>query len=352
MQPIQVRYHWKTAARLKGFKKAMEVEGRYREARRAHAVLMNMQGGTTGMIAHILDVSPSNVRVWLQNWTDSGIEGLIEGHRSGRPAELSPTQAQALADIIDSGPIAYGFHSGVWTAPMVVRVIETEFGVAYHAGHVRRILHQLGFSVQRPRRLLIRADRQKQRKWTHYTYPRIKRRVQSEGAALLFEDEASFRQDPTLYQTWARVGKQPLIPTTGQRNTQKIFGAINLYGSRFIYHQEAVFNAATYWPFLEHIVRAHFPQKCHVIHDNASYHKDADVVLWAAEHRAYMELHRLPPYSPDLNATERIWHHVRMTATHNRYFPQPDELRRTLRATFCSIQRRPEQIRGYLAPFI
>jgi hypothetical protein len=29
-----------------------------------------------------------------------------------------------LADILDSGPVAYGFLSGVWTAPMVMRVIE------------------------------------------------------------------------------------------------------------------------------------------------------------------------------------------------------------------------------------
>lgn len=352
MKPIQVRFHPKTFAMLRDFKKEAERCGQYRVARRAHAVLLNMKGKTTGEIAALLQVSRSKVLVWLHRWMEWRVDGLVEGYRPGRPAGLSMEQRQELADIIDSGPLAYGFPSGVWTSPMVVRVIETEFGVEYHASYVRKMLYQLGFSVQRPRRRLIRADPQKQRKWRYYRYPRIKRQVHTEGADLIFEDEASFRQDPTLYQTWSRVGKQPLIPTTGQRNTQKIFGAINLYRTRFIYRQDQVFNARTYILFLEQIVRAHFPKKCHVIHDNASYHKDGEVVLWVMDHHQYLALHSLPPYSPELNATERIWHHVRVNGTHNRYFPLPEELRRTLRSVFCSIQRKPEQIQGYLAPFI
>ncbi len=35
---------------------------------------------------------------------------------------------------------------------MIAWVIEEEFGVQYHPGHVRKLLHGWGFSVQRPRR--------------------------------------------------------------------------------------------------------------------------------------------------------------------------------------------------------
>jgi hypothetical protein len=34
----------------------------------------------------------------------------------------------------------------------------------------------------------------------------------------VFEDEASFRQTPTLHATWARRGHQPQIPTRGERH--------------------------------------------------------------------------------------------------------------------------------------
>jgi len=61
-----------------------------------------------------------------------------------------------LADLLESRPVAYGYLSGVWTSPMVARVIAEEFGCQYHPGHVRKLLHHPGFSVQRPTRTLAR----------------------------------------------------------------------------------------------------------------------------------------------------------------------------------------------------
>ena len=54
-------------------------------------------------------------------------------------------QKITLGDIIDSGPVAYDFRSGVWSAPpMITRVIEEEFDITYPPGHVRKLICQLG----------------------------------------------------------------------------------------------------------------------------------------------------------------------------------------------------------------
>ena len=45
-------------------------------------------------------------------------------------------------------------------------------------------------------------------------------------------------------------------------------------------------------------------------------------------------------------------HHTRITGTHNRYCATETELQTTLARVFRSIQRRPDQIRGYLQPFV
>jgi hypothetical protein len=72
--------------------------------------------------------------------------------------------------------------------------------------------------------------------------PESKKNAKSEGAVIVFEDEGSFRQTPTLHATWARRGSQAQIPTRGERNTQKIFRAVRLDNSRFIYlHQQDYF---------------------------------------------------------------------------------------------------------------
>jgi transposase len=125
------------------------------------------------------------VSFWLQQYERYGWEVLLEGHRCGRPAGLSETQIAQLDDIIDSGPVAYGFPSGVWTSPMIGRVIVEEFGVDYHPGHVRKLLKAMGFSVQRPRRKLAKADPVEQDRWQRCTYPRLKKNRGAPGGTTL-----------------------------------------------------------------------------------------------------------------------------------------------------------------------
>lgn len=170
---------------------------------------------------------------------------------------------------------------------------------------------------------------------------------------MLFADEASFRQDPTLYQTWARRGTQPLIPTTGQRNTQKVFGAVDIRRPRAYFVQsEDMFNGQTYTQFLSSLARSYRHQEVFLIQDNAPYHHAPEVQTWLACYKDRFHLVSLPKYSPDLNAEERIWHHVRVKATHNRYFPTKAEFVDTLAGALADIQRNPEQIVGYLNPFL
>lgn len=177
MRPRMLQLHHKTVQKLRRLKKEADIAGVYRVAKRIHAVLLNCDGRTSGEIADILESPLSRTSQWLRDYDVYGYEGLLEGYRSGRPARLSEKQRIQLCDVIDSGPVAYGFLSGVWTSPMIARVIGEEFSISYHPGHVRKLLCELGFSVQRPRRLLARADKQKQDKWHRYTYPRIKKKL-------------------------------------------------------------------------------------------------------------------------------------------------------------------------------
>lgn len=131
----------------------------------------------------------------------------------------------------------------------------------------------------------------------------------------------------------------------------KIFGTIELYNARFLYHFQTVFNAQTYIDYLERTLRSYGLRKIYLIQDNASYHKDKTVWRWFADHRKYMEVFNLPAYSPQFNAIERIWHHARVHGTHNRYFATQDELRSALTSTFRSIQRNSQQVLGYLRPY-
>jgi transposase len=140
------------------------------------------------------------------------------------------------------------------------------------------------------------------------------------------------------------------------RNTQKILAGVALHGGHFAYrHQTEYFNAETYLAFLEDVLLPSFYRRGHriyLIQDNAAYHKKPEVYDWFTAQRKRIEVTLLPPYWPELNATERIWLYTRRQATHNRYFDTPQELCDTLFATFARIQQAPQSILGLLRPFL
>jgi transposase len=85
-------------------------------------------------------------------------------------------QRAELTRLVEAGPIAAGFTSGMWTGPMVGQLIRERFGINYHNHTIPRILHELGFSVQRPRKRLARADHEQQEVWIKERLPAIKKK--------------------------------------------------------------------------------------------------------------------------------------------------------------------------------
>jgi len=175
MRPIFAKGTQRTVQQLLGLRREAQADKAPRVVLRIQGILMSLDGYTPGEIAQRLKVHRSTVPDWINLWNEHGHEGLWEGHRSGRPCRLEPEQREKLCDLLDSGPVAYGLETGIWTSPLVSQIIREEFGQEYHAGHVRKLLKHLGYSVQRPTTRLVQADPKEKRKWVRYTYPKLKK---------------------------------------------------------------------------------------------------------------------------------------------------------------------------------
>ncbi len=171
----------RTLANLTTLRKQAQTDKAPRVALRIQGIMLSLEKHSVAEIARLLHVHRSTVHEWVCSWNAYGKEGLYEGHRSGRPCELTDEDKIRLSDIVDSGPVAYGLQTGVWSSPIIARIIEDEFGVDYHAGHVRKLLKKMGFSVQRPTTKLVQADTAQQNKWTRYTYPNLKKKPVRKG---------------------------------------------------------------------------------------------------------------------------------------------------------------------------
>ena len=75
-----------------------------------------------------------------------------------------------------------GYDTPLWTAQRVALLIEQEYGVRYHSGHVWRILRLLGWSPQRPVGRALERDEQAIAEWKRKRWPAIKKKPEKKGA--------------------------------------------------------------------------------------------------------------------------------------------------------------------------
>lgn len=166
----------KQLRRLDAFIVDADRRGDLDEWRRGRAVRGYIDGRSVISLAAELGVTRGAINHWLQWFDAEGAEGLRTGKSPGRLPRLSAEQQARLAQLIEDGPVAMGYQAGVWTGPMIGDVIERLFSVRYHNHHIPRLLNQMGFSVQRPRKRLARADLEAQAYWLRTTFPAIKKK--------------------------------------------------------------------------------------------------------------------------------------------------------------------------------
>jgi transposase len=144
--------------------------------RRAKAVRDYIRGKPVLTIVGELDVVRASVNQWIRWFDATGTEALRPRKAPGAAPKLIEVQRAELVALIEAGPQASGYMGGVWTGPRIGDLIRKKFGIRYHNHHVPRLLHQLGFSVQRPRKRLARADREAQEIWLRKRLPAIKKK--------------------------------------------------------------------------------------------------------------------------------------------------------------------------------
>jgi transposase len=142
-------------------------------------------------------------------------------------------------------------------------------------------------------------------------------------------DECHFQQHGTRCAMWVPPEEtDPVLLHEPTRRSIALFGAVNLHRG----HMHAMFcnpfDGETFTVFLRTLLRRRAKnRRMVVVADNASYHKSPPVQAFLARCDSRLELLYLPPYSPDLNPIERVWKLTRRLCTHNRYFPDLEELR-------------------------
>lgn len=138
---------------------------------------------------------------------------------------------------------------------------------------------------------------------------------------VLFIDGVHPTQGTKLAYGWMRKGDTAkTVETTGSRTRLNLMGALNLndIGKTIVREYERIDSLNIGRFFIA--IRETYPvsQKIHIILDGAGYHRSELVKEWA--YVMNIELHFLPPYSPNLNPIERLWKVMNEHVRNNHYF--------------------------------
>jgi transposase len=140
------------------------------------------QGLNQSDVARRLKVCSQSVSRWAKTLQEKGEKGLKAAGRAGRPPLLTLEQRQQLERRLLQGPEKLGYETPLWTCPRVADLIEREFGVSYHAGHVWKILRQLNWSPQRPKGRALERNEEAIAEWKQKTWPAIKKKPKKKAA--------------------------------------------------------------------------------------------------------------------------------------------------------------------------
>jgi transposase len=320
--------------------------------KRVTALLGVARGATMDEAATSVGASASSGYAWLHAFLRDGASGLRVQWQGGRPPKLTPTQRQRLAEIVTAGPEAAGFPTGCWHALLVQQVIWREFRVTYNVQYLATLLKNLGFSFQKARFVSDHLDEVARAAWLATTWPAWRQRAEDAGGLLLFGDEASFAQWGSLGYTWAPIGQQPVVKTTGKRKAYKVFGLIEFFSGRLFYRGiEGKFNATSYQAFLEWVLDQ-TTQPLFLVQDGAKYHHAVALQPFWHAHRGRLFTICLPSYSPDYNPIEFLWRATKRQATHNRYFPAFDALIHSVEDALAYFATHPERVKALFGRYL
>jgi transposase len=148
---LVIRFSKDTVTRLRTELKAAERLNNLRVYKLGWCLLLIAEQRDFRAIAELLNISLKTVYNWLKSFLSRGFSWLLGHHYQGRgrKSKLSKTQKKQLYTLIEEGPEAYGFDSGVWTSAMVVEVIQREFSVTYAPRYVCTLLKSIGLTYQK-----------------------------------------------------------------------------------------------------------------------------------------------------------------------------------------------------------
>jgi transposase len=117
-------------------------------------ILMTAAGRTKTSIARDLGCSSATVDNIRSRYQEQGREGLRRRKSPGRPSRATAEYRAALRRTVLTPPQQLGYGFSTWSVARLGHHVKRQTGLMFSADQLERLLHQEGFSFQRPKHTL------------------------------------------------------------------------------------------------------------------------------------------------------------------------------------------------------
>lgn len=273
---------------------------------RIKAVLLFDEGWNLKQIAHVLLLDDETIRIHIQDYKNAY---KLKADHKGSFSKLDPMQTKCLLSHLENTTYLY-----VKDITSYVRCI---FGVSYSIAGMTFWLKQHGFSYKKPALVPGKANRIAQELWLK-EYEHLKKTLPY-GETICFLDGVHPTHNAKSAYGWIRKGTRKEIFTNTGRKRLNLSGALNIFSKNVFIREDTTLNANATVKFLQEL-ELNYPEatKIHIFCDNARYYKNRIVQEYLAHSK--IEMHFLPPYSPNLNPIERLWKLMNECILYNKYY--------------------------------
>jgi transposase len=303
------------------FQHRRERDGRIRD--RIKAVLLYDDGWTPQDIARVLLISDEAVRNHLNEYKTFK---KLKPESGGSAEKLSEDQSSKLEIHLQTYTYLY--------VKDIVAYVKATFEILYTVPGMRHWLQRHGFSYKKPAIVPGKANKEQQQKWLA-EYEKLRANL-PEDETICFTDGVHPTHNVQSAYGWIKKGVRKEIPANTGRSRLNLSGIIDVTNHNVLIHEDKTLNAESTIRFFQKIEDA-YPgkKKIHVFCDNASYYRNKTVQQYLKNSK--IELHFLPPYSPNLNPIERLWKWMKERVIYNTYYEYFDDFRKAVLGFFTLL---------------
>ncbi|MBF0524957.1 MAG: IS630 family transposase [Deltaproteobacteria bacterium] len=292
-------------------------------------------------VAKKLEKNRATIASWVQQFNQEGLAGLAPRWRGRQTRLLSDPQLEALGQAVKQHPRVLGIKNGRWTAKMVVSFVKKTFRVRLHQDTARKYLHKLGLSYKVPTKKFLKADPEKQEEFAADLEELEATRCHR--AVTVYVDEGKIEQDALPRKGWFLKGVPAEVESISPGKKKILFYAavvrplgkvFSMQVDRFTQHQSI--------HFLLKIKEKLPGYRIDLVWDNASWHNTKKVQ--AAIVKMKIHEHRLPPYSPKMNACEYFIRWSKEVLSYNYCWNDLKQLKHSFRGFVASLARRASEV--------